>query len=113
MSPEVWLSVGISYLAVSILLYIIARYSSRGFATLQGIQKLIFFALKIIFFFIFLRLSPSEQMYPEVISLLENKESIINIILIIFKNETKLTFLNSFWFSLAALAGQGSEVIPR
>ncbi|XP_023323618.1 glutamate receptor ionotropic, kainate 2 [Eurytemora carolleeae] len=62
-SPEVWLSVGISYLAVSILLYIIAR------------------------------LSPSEQIYPE--------------------NETKLTFLNSFWFSLAALVGQGSEVIPR
>ncbi|XP_023323615.1 glutamate receptor ionotropic, kainate 2 [Eurytemora carolleeae] len=62
-SPGVWLSVGISYLAVSILLYIIAR------------------------------LSPSEQLYPE--------------------NETKLTFLNSFWFSLAALVGQGSEVIPR
>ena len=102
MSPGVWLSVGISYLAVSILLYIIARYSKTDF-----------FALKNNLLFIFFRLSPSEQVYPEVIYLLENKESIIYIIFIIFKNETKLTFLNSFWFSLAALVGQGSEVIPR
>ena len=101
MSPEVWLSVGISYLAVSILLYIIARYSNRGFAS------------KLFSLTYFFRLSPSEQIYPEVNSLLENKESIIHKIFIIFKNETKLTFLNSFWFSLAALVGQGSEVIPR
>ncbi|XP_023349471.1 glutamate receptor ionotropic, kainate 2 isoform X2 [Eurytemora carolleeae] len=45
------------------------------------------------FLFIIARISPTEKMYHE--------------------RETKLTFLNSFWFSLAALVGQGSEIIPR